>query len=77
MELSAIKFEAARLHFLSEVFVARSHRRRCLSSLKVAGQASDLTGLAKNLELAYSTQRHFFRYIFRRMLWPQMIITKL
>ena len=53
MELSAIKFEAARLHFLSEVFVARSHRRRCLSSLKVAGQASDLTGSAKHLVLAF------------------------
>ena len=53
------------------------HRRRCLSSLKVAGQASDLTGSAKYLVLAYSTQRHFFTYIFRRMLWPHMLITKL
>ena len=30
--ISAIKFEAARLHFLSDVF-RRRHRRRCLSSL--------------------------------------------
>ena len=56
---------------------ASPHRRRCLSSLKVAGQASDLTGSAKHLVLAYSTQRHFFRYTFRRMLWPHMITTKL
>ena len=55
----------------------RPHCRRCLSSLKVAGQASDLTGSAKYLVLAYSTQRQFFRYIFRRMLSPHMIITKL
>ena len=56
---------------------ASPHRRRCLSSLKVAGQASDLTGSAKYLVLAYSTQRHFFGYIFRRMLCPHKIITKL
>ena len=56
---------------------ASPHRRRCLSSLKVAGQASDLTGSAKYLVLAYSTQRHFFGYIFRRMLGPHKIITKL
>ena len=56
---------------------ASPHRRRCLSSLKVAGQASDLTGSAKYLVLAYSTQRHFFGYIIRRMLCPHKIITKL
>ena len=56
---------------------ASPHRRRCLSSLKVAGQASDLTCSAKYLVLAYSTQRHFFGYIFRRMLCPHKIITKL
>ena len=56
---------------------ASPHRRRCLSSLKLAGQASDLTGSAKYLVLAYSTQRHFFGYIFRRMLCPLKIITKL
>ena len=32
---------------------ASPHRRRCLSSLKVAGQASDLTGSAKHLVLAF------------------------
>ena len=53
------------------------HRRRSLRSLKVAGQASDLTDSAKHLVLAYSTQKNFFRYIFRRILWPYIIITKL